>query len=161
MLVAERKDGASIGTRLFRTAAEYVHHAAGVANRVSQRMRMRDLLGASHCLRRDLQRLIEISQVPQRPAQVAQRSRADVLSILMAQSPMFFWVIERPRLLEVLTAEGELAHRDISCAERAMRQAESADVAVALGLSEEFRRRVSLQDHLASDVMACPNSVQN
>ena len=57
---------------------------------------------------------------------------------------MLYWVIERPRPLEVLAAGDELAHGDIGSAKRAMRQAESGGVAVALSLSDEIQRRVPL-----------------
>src|SRR5260370_27500609 len=121
-------------------------------------MGMRDLLGASQCLRGDFRRLIEISQVPQRPAQVAQRSYANVLSILIAESRMLFWVIERPRPLEVLATGDELAHGDIGCAKRAMRQAQSGGCVVALGPSPQNRRRVPLPDYLPTHRMELPNS---
>src|SRR5260221_13941103 len=122
-------------------------------------MGMRDLLGASQCLRGDFRRLIEISQVPQRPAQVAQRSYANVLSILIAESRMLFWVIERPRPLEVLATGDELAQGDIGCAKRAMRQAQSGGVVVALGLSHQNPRRGPLDGHPPTPLIARPNSI--
>src|SRR5215831_6309768 len=98
----------------------------------------------SHCLRGDFRSLIDITKMPQRPAKVAQRCRADVLSILIAGSGMLFCVIECARPLQVLAPGDELAQGDIGCTKRAMREAERGGVAMALGLSHEFQRRVLL-----------------
>src|SRR2546430_13691218 len=64
-------------TTLFRS----IHHAAGMTNGVSKSKRMRQRLSAFFRLGRDRRRLIDISEMPQRPAQIAQRGRSDVLTV--------------------------------------------------------------------------------
>jgi hypothetical protein len=138
MLIAKRNDPAGIGWRLLGPAPEYVEHPASVADGIDLRMWMRHLAGVRYCLRSDFRRLINISQVPQRPGEVAEHSRADVLPILIAVLGRFFWVIKCARPLEVLATSDELAHGDKGRAKRAMRQAESSAVAMTLGLFDKF-----------------------
>jgi hypothetical protein len=74
---------------------------------------------------------------------------------------MLAWLEEGQCRLKMLAASDELAHGKIGCAKRAVRQAERGGVAMTLGLSRKIQRRVPLQTHLAADVMACPNSIED
>src|SRR5262249_41821751 len=81
VLGADRNDRVGIRSRVLWAAAEDIHHAAGMTNGVGNRKRIGRRLGACLRLGRDRSRLIDISEMPQRPAQIAQGGRSDVLTV--------------------------------------------------------------------------------
>src|ERR1700687_4597068 len=106
MFLPERARRARVGSHILRASPENVDHAAGMANGEGLGVRMGQLLGALYRIGCNLRCLVDGTQMPQGPAQVAQRSRANILAVLVLQRSSVLGVVERSGLLEMRQCGG-------------------------------------------------------
>src|SRR6516225_161427 len=97
--------------------------------------------------------------MPQGPAEVAQGGGTDVLTVLVSETSVIGWIVERPCPLEVPSSTDKITHRYKSGAERAMRKTERRSIVVALGFREKILGRSSKQSTFTTNIIACPYPV--
>src|ERR1700676_1789661 len=132
-----------------------------MTNRENLRVRMGLLLRTFYRIGSDLRCLVDKSEMPQSPAQVAQCGCANILAVLVLQRGVMLRVVKRSGLLEMRQCGGEFPFCQIRGAHDAMRNTEGRAVIVVFGLFKEFAGCFSLLGDLTSDIMARPYSVED
>ncbi len=161
MLVAEGYHCVSGTRHTIRAAPKNVKNALGMANRESLRVRMGQLSRAFNGLGRDLRCLMEKSEMPQSPAQVAQCGRAYLLAVLVLQRSAAVRILEGSRLLEMKSCGSKFAFRQVSGADDAIGNAKRRYVIVALSLCKKFHGCTRLLSDRASDLMGRPSPIED
>src|ERR1700751_2072230 len=101
-------------------------------------------------------RLIDVSKMPQRPGQITEHSRSDVLAIPVSEGRMVLRIVKCAGALKVLACGVELSHRNIGAPEQAVRKTQRCRMAIPLGLRKEFGSRPLQHIAFAPDIIACP-----
>src|SRR5215472_15956769 len=101
MLAGERDDRVPERAHTLGPAPENVDQGACMANSEDLRVRVGKLLGALQYRTGDLRRMVQISQMPKCPTQVAQCGCANILAILVLQLGVKLRVKKSSGLIEV------------------------------------------------------------
>src|SRR5262247_984564 len=99
--------------------------------------------------------------MPLCPAQVTQCRRPDILAVLVAVARMMCRIIQRSCPLEVMESGSEFPFRYARGAEHPMGNTQRRRVFMSFGRGKELHGSVRLFGDFASDILACPNPIED